>query len=131
MHRKQSAGAVRMAERRARESAAPTLAAENPTLASLVIEFVEFTSQSAPDVKYVRHVVVSSAPALFEVPCGDPSCSGGGHDITHEMSWNLRAKNTEFSGEHACYGGLGTAPCPRKLNFKAKATYQAEESGAR
>lgn len=120
-----------MAERRARESAAPTLAAQNPTLATLVIEFVECASASAPDVRYVRHVVVASAPSLFEVPCGDSSCSGGGHDFTHEIAWSLRGLHEEFSGEHACLGGVGTAQCPRKLTFKAKATYRAEEAVAK
>jgi hypothetical protein len=122
---KQSAAAQRAAERRERENSAPRLSEEVPELVSLKLEVEERSgaaSASAP--KYIRRVQVASAPALFLIPCGDPSCKDGGHDVTHTVMQALRQKRAQFSGTDACHGSLGTASCGRVLSFEGFAEYK-------
>src|SRR5690349_8276100 len=84
--RRQSATAQRFAERRQREDSAPRLSTEVPALVSLLLEIEESsdaTTVSRP--KHLRRIVVERAPALFLVPCGDPRCTDGGHDVTSHI----------------------------------------------
>jgi hypothetical protein len=128
LHRpgKQSAAAQRAAERREREDRAPRLADEVPDLVSLRLEIEERSGSIAvTQPKYIRRIVVASAPALFLVPCGDSSCHDGGHDFTRGVLQALRARQTRFSGEEGCSGSLGSgAVCNRILHFEAVAEYR-------
>jgi hypothetical protein len=124
VQRRVSQASIRTLERRAREEAAPRLAAEFPDLASLDLEMEEVASATAPIVSYVRRVVVKAAPALFEIPCGDSSCKEGGHDITYELMAGLRRRQTSIVGDDRCRGSIGTASCPRTLRFRAVARYE-------
>lgn len=117
----------RMHERWTREDAAPRLSEEISGISKLTIEVEERqNSLSAESSSYVRHVIVDQAPALFEVPCSDSKCEGGGHDLTADIMRALRARKTDFEGEHECYGRLGTANCSRVLHFKAHAEYDGD-----
>ncbi len=134
MHRssKQSAAALRAAERREREDRAPRLAEEVPDLASLRLEIEERSdSTTATQPKYIRRVVVDSAPALFLVPCGDANCTDGGHDLTRFVMQALRAHSATFRGEDGCRGSVGSGSCSRVLHFEAVAEYKGEASGVR
>lgn len=127
MHRpgKQSAAALRAAERRERENAAPRLATEAPDLVSLRLEVEEKSgTSSAGQPKYTRFIVVTSAPALFLLPCGDANCVDGGHDVTSFMMTALRGRKTHFVGEDECRGSVGTSFCARVLHFTATAEYR-------
>ncbi len=123
MQRRVTAASIRAAERRERESAQPLLHDEVPGLVQLDIQFDEHVSQSAPVVSYVRRVVVTAARAHFEVGCGDSSCTGGGHDLTYAIMRGLRDRRTEFEGEDACHGSVGSAACPRLLRYRATAKF--------
>src|SRR5204863_71695 len=72
---------------------------------------------------HMRRVVGANAPALFVLPCGDPACREGGHEITDLVMRPLRAHDERFEGQHACNGQTGTAPCTPVLHFVAVATY--------
>jgi hypothetical protein len=122
--RRQSATAQRFAERRQREDSAPRLSSEIPGLTSLCLSIEEnsdATTVSRP--KHLRRVVVDRAPALFIIPCGDPRCTDGGHDITNAIMAALSRRQTTFQGEDKCNGYLGTSPCTRLLRFEAVAEY--------
>jgi hypothetical protein len=122
---KQSAAALRAAERRERENAAPRLSTELPSLASLRLEVEEKSgTSSAVQPKYTRFIVVSSAPALFLLPCGDSNCVDGGHDMTGVIMNALRSGKTHFGGEDECRGSIGTSFCARVLHFQAAAEYR-------
>jgi hypothetical protein len=124
-HRKQTAAALRSAERRQREDDAPRLSTEVPELVSLSLEIEERSeSTAALQQKHTRRVVVTSAPALFLLPCGDPKCEDGGHDVTYAIMRALRARETEFSGEDSCCGALGQSQCRRILHYVAAAEYR-------
>lgn len=125
MQRRVSQASIRTLERRAREEAAPRLAAEVPDLSSLDVEMEEVASSTAPIVSYVRRVVVKAAPALFEIPCGDSSCKDGGHDLTYELMAGLRRRQSSIEGEDRCRGSIGTAACPRTLRYRASARFDA------
>lgn len=126
MHPRVTPKTIRAAERREREASAPRLAGEVPTLRSLDIQFDEQVSATAPAVSYVRRVVIPSASSHFEVGCGDSGCIDGGHDLTSMILRPLRDKRTEFSGEDACHGSIGSAQCQRVLRFSAVARYSEE-----
>jgi hypothetical protein len=122
---KQSAAALRSAERRERENAAPRLSSEVPGLSSLRLEVEEKSgTSSSVQPKYTRFIVVSSAPALFLLPCGDSNCTDGGHDVTSAVMNALRAHKTQFGGEDECRGSVGTSFCARVLHFQAAAEYR-------
>src|SRR5450631_1107909 len=60
----------RRAQRDLREKAAGKLAAKVPELASLSITMHETRPAGCVgDTRYIRRIVIESAPALFEVPC--------------------------------------------------------------
>jgi hypothetical protein len=75
---------------------------------------------------HIRRIVVANAPALFEIPCQDPSCEGGGHDLTSVVMRALRMNETRFVGEDVCNGRVGTAQadCARVLHFSGEAEYK-------
>ena len=115
----------RVEERRQREEEAGRLRDEVPELLSLRLEIDE-TQGNVPltAARYIRHVVVDQAPALFEVPCTDQHCRDGGHDLTSPILQALRAERREFDGEDACYGQIGRVSCGRILRYVAHATYR-------
>jgi hypothetical protein len=117
--------AQRFADRRKREDDAPRLAAEVPALATLSLSVEERRGTvTSAESKHVRHVMVDRAPALFLVPCGDPSCEGGGYDLTNSILRELRAGRREFAVEDECIGSVGSARCGRLLKATATATYK-------
>ncbi|WP_146651975.1 hypothetical protein [Labilithrix luteola] len=125
MNRRNRDAANRFAERRRREDEAPRLLAEAKNLASLKLELEERRSGVvSAEVSHIRRVVVEHAPALFEVPCSDPSCHDGGHDLTRPIMAELRAGATRFEGEDVCYGQVGNVPCERLLRYVGIATYK-------
>jgi hypothetical protein len=116
--------AARFAERRKREDEAPRLSAELPRLKTLRLAIEERRgSIETPETKHTRLVVVAHAPALFLVPCGDPSCLDGGHDVTDTLMRQLRAGAAEVVAEHECQGSVGTSHCGRVLRVRGEATY--------
>jgi hypothetical protein len=124
-HRKNGEAAQRFAERRRLEDEAPRLSTEIPALDTLKMEIEERTAGSvvaAPT--HIRHIIVGRAPALFMIPCGDPRCRDGGHDVTHTVMRALRSKETRFEGQDTCAGSLGSGQCGRELRFTAIATYR-------
>jgi hypothetical protein len=122
---KLSAAAQRAQERRERENSAPRLADAVPGLVSLRLEIEERSeAASVNQPKYIRRIVVATGPALFLVPCGDSKCTDGGHDLTDTIMHALQGHRTEFSGDHACQGSIGTASCARILHFDAVAEYR-------
>ncbi len=119
--------ALRAAERRRREDEAPRLAARIPRLESLVLEIEESRPGAvSADVQHVKRVVVSSAPALFDITCCDRSCKDGGHDITRSIMMELERGSTRFEGEDVCHGALGSTQCSRVLRYKAVASYKPD-----
>jgi hypothetical protein len=126
--RRQSEAQLRAIERRKRQDDAQRLKAAVPELTSMRLEIEEFQGKSAiSGARHTRHIVVDSAPAMFEFPCSEPGCSDGGHDLTSEILRALRSHATEFDGEDACYGQLGASatPCRRVLRYSATAKYGA------
>jgi hypothetical protein len=115
------AAARRSSERKEREAAAPRLRDSVPLLASLHIDMVEQAGTSTN--AHRKHVVVASAPALLDIPCGDKACRDGGHDITSEVMRSLRQSKARMSGEHVCGGQVGSASCSRTLHYHTNAAY--------
>lgn len=124
--RRQSEAQLQAIERRKREDDAPRLKDEIPNLLELRLEIDEYTGESPVSAaRHTRHIVVQSAPALFELGCTESSCTDGGHDLTSQILRQLRSGATEFGGEDACYGRVGSAsvPCRRVLRYVAHAKY--------
>jgi hypothetical protein len=113
--------AERSRERRKAQDDAPRLAAELPLLRSARIEIVENVANG--NTKYVKHVVVARSPVLFIIPCGDPTCKDGGHDITGEVMRAFRRQLASAVGESACGGTTGSAQCRRSIQFTLSAAY--------
>ena len=122
---KTNEAAKRYAERKQREDESPRLRDVVPTLATLELEIEESRAGgTAADAKYVRRIVVDGAPSLFLIPCGDRSCTDGGHDISAPVMRALGAHQTSFGGEDECRGSLREAPCTRLVKLSASATYR-------
>ncbi len=101
---------------------------EIPRLATLKLDITDGGAVTFGGLVHVRHVVVPTAPALFEIMCGDRSCKDGGHDLTWEIMRALRASEPRFEGRHECsgsLGALGSGQCNRVLRYVATATYHA------
>ena len=114
----------RIRERREREDAAPRLRERVTRLQALSIEIDDHLgAMSVAKTRYVRHVVVARAPALFQIPCSEPGCEDGGHDVTTEIMRALLAGEPEFSGKDVCYGHRGGDSCQRVLHFSGHASY--------
>lgn len=122
-YRKHGAAAARFAERRRREDDAPRLCDQVPGLLSLRLDIEERSGIAGTQPKHIRRFVVDRAPALFLVPCGDPRCVDGEHDLTTLIMRALRAHETSFQGTDECTGSLGPSPCDRVLHFDAIAEY--------
>jgi hypothetical protein len=120
-HRKNSPAAQRFADRRQRENEAQRLCVQVPNLTDLRLEIEERAGVGG--TKHTRRVVIDSAPALFLVPCGDPRCIDGEHDLTPTVMRALRAKETSFAGDDDCRGSIGSSACARVLHFDAVASY--------
>jgi hypothetical protein len=120
--RKNSPAALRFAERRQREDDAPRLSAVAPDLLSLRLEIEEQGGTAQP--KYIRRIIVDTAPALFLLPCGDPRCVDGGHDVTDSVMRALRGHSQSFDGTDDCFGSVGSSACARVIRFNAVAEYQ-------
>jgi hypothetical protein len=114
-------------ERRRREDEAGKLKDQVPQLESLRLEIDELHDDNAVNgARHIRHVVVEHAPALFEIPCGGPSCRDGGHDLTPQILRGLQESRGQFDGEHVCTGQVGDNHCGRVLQFVAHATYLSD-----
>jgi hypothetical protein len=125
MNRRHGEAAQRFAERRRREDEAPRLTTAVPTLESLRFELKESREGvRMADVAYVRQIIVTRAPALFEFPCQDTSCKEGGHDLTLEVLGALRGGAQRFEQEDACRGQIGSAQCRRVLMLVGIAKYK-------
>src|SRR6185295_20228584 len=96
---------------------------EIPDLVSLCLAIEEISDSTVSRPKHLRHVIVERAPALFLVPCGDPRCLEGGHDVTGPVMRALTGHQTTFRGEDRCNGSVGTSPCGRVLHYEAIAKY--------
>ena len=124
MNRRYSEAAERFAERRRREDEAPRLRARIPGLVGLRLEVEERRAISpAVESRHVRHIV-DSAPALFVLPCSDPVCKDGGHDVTSAVLRGLQSGAARFEVEDACMGDVGSAHCGRIVRVIAIATYR-------
>jgi hypothetical protein len=97
------------------------LAAELPLLRSARLEIVENVTNGT--TKYAKHIVVARSPVLFIIPCGDPTCKDGGHDITTEVMHAFRRHLQSAVGESACGGTTGSAQCRRSIQFTLTAEY--------
>jgi hypothetical protein len=120
-YRKNSPQAQRFAERRRREDDAPRLHEQVPNLVSLKLEIEDRSGVGG--TTHTRRVVVAQAPALFLVPCGDPRCMDGEHDLTTMVMRALRQQETAFKGQDECRGSVGPSACSRVLHFDAVAEY--------
>jgi hypothetical protein len=127
MYRRNSEAAERARERRQKQDAAPRLANEVPFLRTMRLS-VSFRrgDNAVPDASYVRVVVVPNAPALFELPCCDNYCQGGGYDFTRQIVASLKSKNPSFTGEGPCPGAIGNSgsQCQCTLVYQVEATYE-------
>ena len=119
--RKHGPEAERFAERRRRENEAPKLSGEVPALRSLQLLIEERTPVGR--VKHIRRILVDRAPALFLLPCGDPRCVDGDHDLTSVVMGALLAGQTTFQGTHHCAGLVGAVECGRDVQFDGTAEY--------
>jgi hypothetical protein len=120
--RKNSPAALRFAERRQREDEAPRLSAAAPHLASLRLEIEEQGASAQP--KYIRRIVIETAPALFFLPCADARCVDGGHDVTASVMGALRCHTHSFDGASDCVGSVGPSACARTIHFNVFAEYR-------
>jgi hypothetical protein len=114
-------------ERRRREDEAPRISKILPQLSTLSIHVDEHSTIASP--RYVRRVVIDSASTLFIMPCSDPHCCDGGHDISSAVIEAVRSKRGSFSGTHICDGQIGSRDCGRKIWYSGEASYQAEAMG--
>jgi hypothetical protein len=117
-------------ERRQRENDAPRLRQEVGQLTSLALEVSEYRSAGGfLAARHTRRIVVEHAPALFEIPCTEERCRGGGYDLTYHVMRSLKSKSTEFEGEDSCPGQMGSGECGRVLHYTARASYTEEAVG--
>lgn len=125
LRKRKTEAAERFAERRRREDDAPRLKDRVPDLLSLKLEVDEsHDTTGTARAKHVRHIVVERAPALFAIPCGDPSCEGGGYEITDTVMRGLQQHQEHFEADDRCMGSIGSAPCRRTLHVVGIATYR-------
>jgi hypothetical protein len=108
----------RSLDRRKREDDAARLIDEVRRLASLDIEIDDGGN------RYIKRIVVERAPALFDLPCPEKTCTNGGHDITRAVMQALRASATRFEGEDMCRGEVPAGRCGHVIKFVATAVYR-------
>ena len=112
-------------ERWQRENDAPRLAATFTTLQKLRLDLTESRDgQRIAGTQRTLHIIVERASTHFEVPCGDPRCADGGHDISYEVMRGLSAGQELCQGEHWCAGYVADRSCGRQLHFSAVAKYE-------
>lgn len=112
-------------EHRRREDAAPRLCDAVARLESLRLRFEDVRAESSVSVpSYVRPVVVTNAPAHFEIRCMEPRCDGR-HDLTYAVLHELRQGKAQFAGQSSCDGMVGNAPCNRVLGYSFEASYRS------
>lgn len=105
---------------------APRLLEEVPSLASLrmvVHASADGKFTSAP--KYTRLFVLDSAPAYFWIPCSNPGCEEGGHDVTRDVISGLKAGKKHITGQSECCGVVRDMPCTAAIRFEVEASYVA------
>jgi len=108
-----------------REDEAPRLKEKVPTLAALRLELEEFSeTHSVVGTRRVTLVVIDRAAALFEIPCSDPKCEEGGHDVTREVLSALARQPSRFEFESTCHGYVAQRPCGRMLRVIGQAEYK-------
>jgi hypothetical protein len=123
--RRPSEALLSLQERRQREDDAPRLLSVAPELSELRLKFHSVQAERPiAGTEYTKLVPVQHASAHFEIPCSDPRCKDGGHDITHDILYALRAHDTALEGEDACRGATGSAPCGRSLHYSMSARYK-------
>lgn len=127
MYRRDTEAIKRATERRKREDKAERLRIKVPKLKTLSIHISEkpVEGKKGYEVKYIKHVIVDSAPALFEIPCMERTCKDGGHDLTGKVLNALRRGKTEFEGQDRCEGNIDGEECTIELSYTAEATYAA------
>src|ERR1700683_3886315 len=125
-YRKNSPQAQRFAARRRREDDAPRLREQVPDLVSLKLEIEDRSGVGG--TTHTRRVVVDQAPALFLVPCGDPRCVDGEHDLTTSVMRALRQHEKTFEGTDMCRGSVGPSTCSRVPHFGAVAAGRPRRS---
>jgi hypothetical protein len=118
------ARAAQSAERFRRELEAPLLRTEVPDLIELSIELAEGGQGGMPETRHVRRFVLATARALFLIPCGNPLCQGGGHDISTVVMGALRSHRLEQAGDSPCSGTVDAVPCTRTVHFVVRGTYE-------
>jgi hypothetical protein len=124
--RRNNPATLRFVERRRRENEAPKLHGQVPGLTSLDITIEERAGGGG--TKHIRRFVIDSAPALFLVPCGDPRCTEGDHDLTWAVMRALRAHQTSFHGSDGCTGAIGSSSCLRVVYYDGTAEYGPEST---
>jgi hypothetical protein len=100
-----------------------------PDVATLDLELSERKGEADAEMSHTRRIVVASAPAHFEIPCGDASCDGGGHDLTQAVMRALRGRIPRIEGEDVCHGSVRSSQCGRVLRYAAVATYRTPDGG--
>ena len=124
MYRRDTEAIKRAAERRKREDKAERLRRKVPKLKTLSIRITEKPADgSGYEINYVKHIVIDHAPALFEIPCMERTCKGGGHDLTGKVMHALHRRKTNFAGNDRCEGSIDGEECPIELSYSAEATY--------
>lgn len=115
-------------ERWDRENAAPRLKQIVPNLQSLRVVLAEARGDYGVNgTRRVQHVIVATASARFEIPCGESGCEGGGHDLSRVATSHLIDGRSSFSGSSECNGMVGQRPCDRRLDYSFEATYSSPE----
>jgi hypothetical protein len=116
--------AERFAERRRQEDEAPRLRDVIPDLLTCRVDISEARADATiADTAHTRYIVVARAPPLLIIPCSDPSCRDGGHDVSSVLLRGLRERRNEIPSEDRCNGNVGAEHCGRMLRFHAQATY--------
>ena len=82
-----------------------------------------YDNAEVPGSRRARPIVVANAPAWFELPCVNPACTDGGHDVTRSVMKSLLDGDKQFEGSHVCDGYVDQEPCRRELHYVATATY--------
>lgn len=111
------------AERGPRE-AAGRLNVRVPNLLSLTFVLHEaWPGRWQGGTGYIRYVDLTTAPALFELPCLYGYCRGGRYDLTTQTLAALARHSVRFVGGCSCSGHLGSLGCTRRVRFVATAAY--------
>ncbi len=111
-------------ERWQREDSAPRLRDTYAHLRTLRLELTEFREgQQIAGTRRTLHIIVERASTHFEVSCGDPKCTGGGHDISAAILRALRDRCVTTQGDNYCGGYVLDRGCGRELHFTAIASF--------